>query len=143
MEDLDHSWRTSSYTGNGGGNCVEVKDTSDAVLVRDTKDRDGLVLAVSADAWRRFTATIELVRHDAARAGTGEFHPCPPPFLDSVRAFDCQAARWDFGVSLGDVDGVADRFHIGWMAWPTGPGRLTRCQWDVARCRHDMDAGRH
>jgi hypothetical protein len=59
MEDLDRTRRTSSHTGNGGGNRVEVKDTSDAVLVRDTKDRGGLVLAVPADAWKRFTAKIK------------------------------------------------------------------------------------
>ena len=46
-------WRTSTYTG-GNGNCVEVADATLAVLVRDTKDRDGGTLAFSAAAWREF-----------------------------------------------------------------------------------------
>ena len=34
-------WRTSSYSGNGGGTCVEVGQARRGVLVRDTKDRTG------------------------------------------------------------------------------------------------------
>ena len=59
MEDnLDQRWRKSSYSGNGGGNCVEVGQ-ADGVLVRDTTDRTGPVLAFSADAWQRFAATVK------------------------------------------------------------------------------------
>jgi hypothetical protein len=52
-------WRTSSYTGTNG-NCVEVAPASAGctVLVRDTKDREGTVLAVPAAAWRAFLADI-------------------------------------------------------------------------------------
>ncbi len=52
-------WRTSSYTG-GSGNCVEVAPASagGTVLVRDTKNREGPVLAVPAAAWRAFVARI-------------------------------------------------------------------------------------
>ncbi len=52
-------WRTSSYTA-GSGNCVEVAPAAAAgtVLVRDTKDREGPVLAVPATAWRAFLAGI-------------------------------------------------------------------------------------
>jgi hypothetical protein len=40
MEDnIEPGWRTSSYTGNGGGNCIEVTGAASAVMVRDTKDR--------------------------------------------------------------------------------------------------------
>ena len=59
MEDMnDALWRTASYSGNDGGNCIEVGrgDTS-TILVRDTKDRDGALLQFSAEAWRRFLAT--------------------------------------------------------------------------------------
>ena len=52
------SWRKSSYSGNNGGNCVEVSDAARTVLVRDTTDRDGAVLTIPVDVWRRFTATI-------------------------------------------------------------------------------------
>jgi hypothetical protein len=48
-------WRTSSYSGNDGGACIEVAQAEEsAVLVRDTKDRGGLTLRITAEAWRRF-----------------------------------------------------------------------------------------
>jgi hypothetical protein len=51
-------WRVATYTG-GNGNCVEVADATRVVLVRDTKDRDGVTLNVSADAWQAFTASLK------------------------------------------------------------------------------------
>lgn len=61
MEDsiIGKSWRTSSYTGNGGGNCVEVADAAPVVLVRDTKDRDGGTLSFSTGAWRAFVTGLK------------------------------------------------------------------------------------
>jgi hypothetical protein len=62
MEGTEHAlttWRTSSYSGSNGGNCVEVGETGRAVAVRDTKDRSGVVLTFGPDAWRRFAATIK------------------------------------------------------------------------------------
>ena len=52
------TWRTSSYTGSGGGNCVEVGSHPQhgRILVRDTKDRHGPVLTFSPQSWRNFTA---------------------------------------------------------------------------------------
>ena len=50
-------WHTSSYSV-GSGNCVEVAPTPDAVLVRDSKDRDGPALAVPGTAWRAFLTTV-------------------------------------------------------------------------------------
>ncbi len=54
---MDSNWRTSSYSGSNGGECIEVA-TAGAVLVRDTADRGGPVLTFTAEAWRAFTATI-------------------------------------------------------------------------------------
>jgi len=54
---MESSWCKSSYSGDNGGECVEVA-TAGVVLVRDTTDRSGPVLAFTADAWRAFTATI-------------------------------------------------------------------------------------
>ena len=54
---MDSIWRKSSYSGDNGGECVEVA-TAEAVLVRDTADRSGPVLTFTADAWRAFIATI-------------------------------------------------------------------------------------
>jgi hypothetical protein len=53
------SWRKSSYSGNNGGSCVEVGLVPGAVLVRDTKDRQGPTLGFSADTWRAFTDRIK------------------------------------------------------------------------------------
>jgi hypothetical protein len=52
------AWRTSSYSNNGG-ECVEVASACNAVGVRDTKDRAGAVLVVSAETWQRFAASVK------------------------------------------------------------------------------------
>lgn len=54
---MESNWRKSSYSGSNGGECVEVA-TADAVLVRDTADRNGPVLTFTPDAWRSFTTAI-------------------------------------------------------------------------------------
>ncbi len=53
------SWRKSSYSGGSGGNCIEVGSGQDVIVVRDTKDRQGPVLRVSAEAWRRFADRLK------------------------------------------------------------------------------------
>ncbi len=58
MEGLNSAtWRKSSYSGGNGGGCVEagVEDTTGVVLVRDTTDRAGAVLTVTANVWRMLT----------------------------------------------------------------------------------------
>jgi hypothetical protein len=52
------AWRKSSYSSNGGGECVEAGHIPGAVLIRDTKNRDGGTLAFSADAWSAFVASL-------------------------------------------------------------------------------------
>lgn len=51
-------WRKSSYSGNNGGACVEIAAT-DRVLVRDTRDREGPVLAFGRQAWEAFAAKVK------------------------------------------------------------------------------------
>jgi hypothetical protein len=58
MEAIDPRWRKSSYSGNGG-NCVEVGQSADAVLVHDTKHRDGSVLTLSRAAWRALVESVK------------------------------------------------------------------------------------
>jgi Domain of unknown function (DUF397) len=60
MEDkVIPDWRKSSYSGNGGGNCVEVGAAAHAIAVRDTKqDGAGPVLRFSPAAWRRFAGHL-------------------------------------------------------------------------------------
>jgi hypothetical protein len=53
-------WRTSSFSGSQGGNCVEVAGQDRRVLVRDTKQAGaGPVLRFSAEAWRRFACQVK------------------------------------------------------------------------------------
>ncbi|MEV4318627.1 DUF397 domain-containing protein [Actinocrispum sp. NPDC049592] len=47
-------WFTSSFSGPGSPNCVEVKITAQSVLVRDTKHRDGGMLHIGQQAWASF-----------------------------------------------------------------------------------------
>jgi hypothetical protein len=58
----DAQWRTASYSGTSGGNCAEVGQSAGRVLVRDTKNRDGAVLSVPAQAWRGFVAQTKDAR---------------------------------------------------------------------------------
>ena len=58
-EQLRPAWRTSSYSGNGGADCVAAGAAPGAVLVRDTKDHgNGPVLRITPRGWKRFTASI-------------------------------------------------------------------------------------
>jgi hypothetical protein len=50
-------YRKSSRSMNNG-NCLEAGSTPGAVMVRDTADRGGPVLAFPAGAWAAFTARI-------------------------------------------------------------------------------------
>lgn len=50
-------WRKSSYSGSGGGDCVEVAAGPDAVYVRDSKAAgNGPVLRVGRLQWAAFVA---------------------------------------------------------------------------------------
>ena len=55
---LTGRWRTSSYSG-GGNECVEVAQTREGCLVRDSKQPDGTRLAVSRQAWAAFTRHVK------------------------------------------------------------------------------------
>ena len=53
------TWRKSSYSGNSGGNCVEVGSAAPLVAVRDSKDPDGSVLAFAAGTWAAFAERVK------------------------------------------------------------------------------------
>ena len=55
-------WTKSSYSGGSDGNCVEVSDYGNRVLVRDTKDRTGPVLRFTSDVWRKFAIQVKRSR---------------------------------------------------------------------------------
>jgi hypothetical protein len=55
------TWRKSSHSGNGGGDCVEISSARTGVLVRDTTNRAGTVVALPAAAWRTLLASLRAV----------------------------------------------------------------------------------
>lgn len=57
------TWRTSSYSGSNGGDCVEVARADTAIGVRDSKHRDAGHLAVETHAWSQLRAQIQHSRH--------------------------------------------------------------------------------
>ena len=53
-------WRKSSYSANGGADCVEVGlDRGAEGVVRDTRARSGPVLWFSPGAWRTFAGRLK------------------------------------------------------------------------------------
>jgi hypothetical protein len=61
MEGIDHGWRKSRRSGNGGGECVEVATHRPGIItVRDSKNPHGPVLIISRDEWADFTARLRL-----------------------------------------------------------------------------------
>lgn len=53
-------WRKASYSGDNGGNCVEVaRNLPGVVAVRDSKNPAGPVLMFSPGEWAAFTAAIK------------------------------------------------------------------------------------
>ncbi|MEV7682935.1 DUF397 domain-containing protein [Streptomyces sp. NPDC088341] len=51
-------WRKSSYSGDTGGQCVEIAARTAAVTVRDSKNPEGPVLTVASHAFTTFTTYI-------------------------------------------------------------------------------------
>lgn len=50
------SWHKSMKSAQS--NCVEVAQTGEAVLVRDSKDRDGPVIGFAGSSWSEFLAAV-------------------------------------------------------------------------------------
>ena len=53
------TWRKSSYSGNNGGQCVEVGHAAHLIAVRDSKDPEGPRLAFGRGAWEAFAAKVK------------------------------------------------------------------------------------
>lgn len=61
--DLDKiKWRTSTASNSNG--CVEVGLTDQTVLVRDSTNRSGAVLAVSWSTWRALIDAAKVGHYD-------------------------------------------------------------------------------
>jgi hypothetical protein len=58
-------WRKASYSGNGGGSCVEVaRNLSRVVAVRDSKDPHGPILTIEPEGWQDFIADVKAGQHN-------------------------------------------------------------------------------
>ncbi|GAA2758530.1 DUF397 domain-containing protein [Actinopolymorpha rutila] len=66
MSEQFSGWKKASYSNNGG-NCVEVGTSAARVGVRDTKDRNRGVLAVSPAAWVAFVGDVKAGKYDLPR----------------------------------------------------------------------------
>jgi hypothetical protein len=59
MDVTSVAWRTSSYSGDNGGTCVEVGTTGLALAIRDSTHRDGPQLAFAPATWKAFTSQLK------------------------------------------------------------------------------------
>ncbi len=65
MEAVGPRWRKSSFSGNGGGNCVEVASLEGGMTaIRDSKDRTGPVLIFTAAEWQAFLSGVHAGEFD-------------------------------------------------------------------------------
>jgi hypothetical protein len=56
--ELTRPWRTPSRS-TSGNECIEVAQTRESCLVRDSKQPDGTRLAVGHQAWAAFTRSVK------------------------------------------------------------------------------------
>ena len=51
-------WFKSSYSSNESGDCVEVATTPATIHIRDSKNKPGAQLALSAPVWGEFVTYV-------------------------------------------------------------------------------------
>lgn len=51
-------WRKSSYSANGGGNCIEIARMDSIAAVRDSKNTTGPTLAFPTSTWHGFLTDL-------------------------------------------------------------------------------------
>jgi hypothetical protein len=59
-------WRKAARSLNNGA-CVEVATTTRAVVIRDSKDPDGIIQWYAFDSWRSFVAAARIGLFDGPR----------------------------------------------------------------------------
>jgi hypothetical protein len=102
------NWRKTSYSGQSGGNCVEVADDKSRVLVRDTKNKAGVVLTFSAGAWRKFAKEVKRSLASALDQLTGEalsFSGSVSPFCFGVTGVTVFLGMCDVRATHGALKG--------------------------------------
>jgi hypothetical protein len=63
MDMMRAVWRKSSYSGNNGGNCIEVATAGLVVAVRDSKSPDSPALPFTRERWQAFTNSVKSGAH--------------------------------------------------------------------------------
>ena len=58
---VEVAWRKSSYSDHGNGNCVEVAFAADAVAVRDSKNATGPTITVAPARWQAFLTKMGVI----------------------------------------------------------------------------------
>lgn len=59
-------WRKASHSGSNGGDCIEATRLGPLVGVRDSKHPDGPKLAFTPREWTTFTSDIKSGRYDCS-----------------------------------------------------------------------------
>jgi hypothetical protein len=59
-------WRKARRSANNGA-CVELAPAAEQILIRDSKDQDGPVMAYSQYSWRLFVASVKTGHFDLER----------------------------------------------------------------------------
>ncbi len=54
----EDEWCKSSYSGDQGPTCVEIKLVDDLISIRDSKNPTGPMLRITASAYRSFTRAV-------------------------------------------------------------------------------------
>jgi hypothetical protein len=65
--DLPVAWHISSFSADGGGNCVEagpLSDGTERIAVRHSKHADGPVILYTRAEWEAFTAGVRAGEFD-------------------------------------------------------------------------------
>lgn len=58
MNATELAWFKSSYSGNEGGECLEIATRPETVHIRDSKNLTGPTLAVTPTTWTAFLRTV-------------------------------------------------------------------------------------
>ena len=64
----DVNWRKSSYSS--ASDCIEVAIASGAVLLRDSKNRNGPILNIHTSAWHVVLSMVKMTAGDSRSTGT-------------------------------------------------------------------------
>jgi uncharacterized protein DUF397 len=70
MEQIDAlQWRKSSFSGNGGGNCVDVAADGEKIYVRNSKNPGGAMVAFTQSEWKAFLSGAKNQEFDLNESG--------------------------------------------------------------------------